>query len=336
MSKVLLDNWELSTCAMVKLGASKKNFDLWGHGHYSYYDNDRIDKAVDICWQNLLTCIVLWDDIYLNYHDYNELYYFHRSRSLEKRYVNKLHSFITSSSEDPMFLHYLDRDSIPEWSPQYEDLKMLYERIGHNDRISREEIFLLLRGYNYLIESNLLGYNYLPHPRRAELLYNSGIFQKGFDRKLYLDELDKGVKDFIDRVNELSNYQLKIVHFPVLYKFIHENSKNPEEELLMALSLRREKDVIKFRESLSTIEIELENGNYLGYAASIERVKEICDDITAKMYKKPISFEMSLALSPAINLGLEPQCRVKSKLHTTFLQKLANYSLTGKFVKEVF
>lgn len=35
MPKVLLDNLELSACAMVKLGVSKKGFDLWGYGHYS-------------------------------------------------------------------------------------------------------------------------------------------------------------------------------------------------------------------------------------------------------------------------------------------------------------
>ena len=320
MSKVLLDNWELSTCA----GALLEGSDRRRRSQYGYYGNYRTNESIESCWQNLLTCIVLWDDIYLND---DEL-----SSSLDEMYVRELCSFITSHSDDPSFLHHIDRGAIPEWRPEYEVLRGLYERIRQNDKVSKEEIILLLRGYTYITDSSWLGCNYLPHPRRATLLKDSKLFQKILDRRLYLDIVDEDIKEFLDCISELSNYQLEVVHFPVLYKFIHDNAKTPEEQLLMALSLREDRDAKKFRESLDTIENELEKGNRVGYYASIARAKEICDEITSQIYKRPISIEVSLGLSPAINFGWEPKRRAKSKLHTTFLRKLANYSLTGEYV----
>lgn len=314
MSKVLLDNWGLSEC----LNSSSR--------YLEYYNpNNKLNN--NLCWQNLLTSFILWDDIYFNFYD--------QTRSVDRIIIGDFFSLFSNEIKDNKFLHIVNRNSLPFWEPDVDKIKELYEKIkAQNLTINQQK--LLLRGYNYVVDSNYLGCNYLPHPLRAEVLYNSDIFKKGFDRKIYFDILDDNIKHYIEEVNALCKNQLMVTYFPVLYKYIYENTSTKFEEMQMALSLRNNKDVIAFRKSINEIENELERGNISALKASLKKVQEICDDVTNEIYKKPLSFSVSLGLSPTIDLNLETKNRVKSKLHTTFLYDITRFSITGTVNEKPF
>jgi len=189
---------------------------------------------------------------------------------------------------------------------------------------------LIKRGIQYLLKANMLGFDYIPHPRRAAFLQQAGVFSNGFDRTRYLDILDEDVRKYMEEVNELMDYQLQTVCFPVLYKFIEANAGSSREELKVALELRENKNVKSFRESLDKIQKDYSEGNILSLGVSLKETKEICKTITGEMYMRPLSFSVSLGLSPSIDMNIDLAGRTQSKLHTTFLYDLASFALKGK------
>ena len=329
MSKVMLDNWELSTCAVSKFlhDETSHYFD-----HLNMNEQVNVKEMTDLCWQNLLTSIILWDDVYVNFSsedegDYTSHYF---STSLEIKYVDKLFAFISSCTGGATCFHPVDRREIPEWNHHSEEMRKFYDYLKKDTTVDDRERFLLFRGIEYQIDSNLLGYNYLPHPRRAQTLHDSGLRRKEFDRTLYLEILDDDINEFLKIVNERSKNRLDVVHFPSLYKYISRAANSPTEELQVALELRQKKSVVQFRDSLNDLEHELARGNYVAYDASLKRVNEVCKEVTDSVYKKPYSFTMSLTWLPSLTYERNVGFRVKSGLHTTFLSDLARFSLTGK------
>ncbi|MBR3869014.1 MAG: hypothetical protein IKM66_06835 [Clostridia bacterium] len=313
MSKVMLDNWGMTECINKRFDV-KNNYD--GYRHFNHYGID--DKITDACWQNFLTSCILWDDIYLMFDDSSF------SLDLETPYfINFAKQYISQND----FLHINKRRSIGKYD--YYKIVNLYTRTQSDD-LKDYDKELLMRAYIYLSEANLSGYSYVPHPIRAKLLYDSQIFKKGFDRKLYLDIIDEEVDAYINYVNELCKNQLMTTSIPVLYKFISDNAKDVKEELDIAISLRNDKNVRKLRESLNEIEKEVSNGFLFNLAQSLLIVKDICNEITDTLYKKPLSTEISLGLSPAINIGCDFDVKTSSTaLHTTFLYDITKYAIKG-------
>lgn len=330
MAEVLLDNWGLSEC--VNKNFREKNF-------YGYYNSG--NKYVeDICWQNFLTSIILWDDVYMNSsqnilrtpYSANTIFddCLHSGTSMSTAAIYWLNTIFKNLS----FVHTLEESSETMRLSENHEINKLLETLKRTefDKINSRHKALLILGYRYVIEANELGYNYLPHPERAEFLRKSGVFNQGFNRKIYMDILDNEVKKYIEDVNKLCNNSLFKTNFPVLYKFISENTSSPREEFMYALELRNDKNVVKFRESVNEIEKSLNNGNILELKRSLDCTKEICDAITTDIYKQPLSFGVSLGLSPALNINLDDKNkkRTKSSLHTTFLYDITKFAVTGK------
>ncbi len=311
MSKVLLDNWEISTCLREKLDVDQALL-------YDPYGNYK--EFIDPCWQNFLTGIILWDDVYLNLINKT------LTRTVKpETFLNLINQYI----KDTDFIHF------PDTMPS-KDIRELENKYCELYYTLREETKtyncydISLHTIRYIIQANILNCNYLPHPQRAEMLLGCEVFEKRFDRTKYIDIIDKEVIKYINEVNQLYDSQLLTTSFPVLYKFILSNGDSPGEQLSFAYELRKNANVIKFRESISDIELQLNNGNIQALRNSLKATKEICDYITNDMYKKPVSFNISLGLSPSINIEFDKNGKTRSKLHTTFLYDLASFAITGK------
>lgn len=324
MASVMLDNWGLSNCAENLIARSKesdaKKSEIL-HRKKPWGSYPGVERDRDICWQNFLTSLVLWDRVYLNLWETGFSYD-----------ACTIQLFLEVAREQLKC-----RDIIRTVKPwdyaayvySAESISQLYGHIEEGWRKS-PRFELLCQSYQYHIQANVLGYNYLPHPRRASLLYESGIFRKEFDRTKYLDTLDKSVIEYIDKLNTLVDCQLKTAQFPLLYGFIASNAGDVNEELQVALELRQNRNVKRFRKSIDKIEKAYSEGNLMAVQASLLETKEICDTITSEMYSKPWSFGVSLAVSPSINIDGEVQGKVRSKLHTTFLYDLASFAIKGE------
>lgn len=317
MSTVMLDHWGLITCLPYKLQNRKFDFKR---------KKDR--ELIDMCWQNFLTSIILWDDIFLDFSSFSYSCSL-QSPNLRKTYT-KFISTLNSEFDNTRIFNFIKNGSMPldDGKANSSKRKAFMEEINqqYNDPLMRG---LLLSGFDYLMKANYLGYNYLPHPYRTNVLHNSGLFQNNFIRTKYLEILDKKIENYTDEVNKLYGDKVITVDFPVLYKFLHDNAKNPKEELHIALSLRDDKNVIKFRNSMNKIENMLKNGNIYNLDASLKKVNEITDKLTNNIYNKKISFGVSLGLSPSFNIDFDNKDKVKSKLHTTFLYDIADFALKG-------
>lgn len=279
-----------------------------------------------ICRQNFLTALVLWDDIYVNSNP---------SHSVSLSELDTLNEFYELLGTPP-FIHKIPL--IDNNGFYFDDRQKIYRKLFKeiNDTIgcvdtpdNHDERILLVRGGLYMMEANSAGMTYLPHPRRAKVLYNSGLFSRGFDGRVYLDIVDKEVRKYIEAVNELAQFQLLSTSFPALYKFISTIAKDPLDEFRVALELRKDKNVSLFRKSVNDIDEELKKGNIHEVRASLMKTKEICDEISDSLYKKPLSYGVSIGLSPSIEVSYDCKPKVSSGFHTTFLSDLANFALKG-------
>jgi len=322
MSKVMMDSLGIYECV---------SHTLEQHSHFKKNANHSIDNLHTnrdslICRQNFLTALVLWDDIYVNSNPS------HSVSISEHKTLSRFYKLLGT----PPFIHkrpFCDNNGL-----LFDDCKEIYHKlyeeingtIGHvitpenyNERI------LLVRGGLYMMEANGAGITYLPHPRRAKVLYNSGLFPRGFDGRVYLDIIDKEVRDYIKAINELAQFQLLSTSFPVLYKFIEEEAKDSLDQFTVALKLRDNKNVVEFRKSVNDISEELKKGNIHEFRASLLKAKEVCDEISDSLYKKPLSYGVSIGLSPSIEISGDYKAKVSSGFHATFLSDLANYGLKG-------
>ena len=295
-------------------------------GPYSGYPESpySVHPEVRICRQNLLTALVRWDDIYLN----ECIMHSGRTDALNFA-VYRLHQMLGS----PSFVHIVPMTSLKD-ERKYLSSELIRELYRHikiiaNDISDERERWLLLRGGLYVMQANNMGIAYLPHPFRAKVLNDSGIFKREFDGQIYLDIVDKEVRNYINAINELSQFELLSTSFPVLYEFISKIAKDPFDEFKVALDLREDKNVSLFRKSVNEISEELKKGNLHAVRASLMKVQEICTEITDSLYRKPLSYGVSLGLSPSIEISREHKPKVSSGFHTTFLSDLANFALKG-------
>ncbi len=331
MGNVLIDKWALSTCA-VRLNyyrecRAEEDFAAYLQNEHQISTYPHLDtrarENADLCWQNFLTSLILWDNIYIT----------HRPRMMialsEISDIQELIATVNKNSKGDQSIKrvenvdLLERTINPEkYVALYEDLTEMYPRGLNRD--------LLLGGYYYLLRANALGYNYLPHPRRADIIRKSGFFDKQFDRTRYLEIIDAEVLNYMEELRKLARCQLKTISFPLLYYFISENSGGVEDELRVTMELRNNKNVKLFRKSINKIEEAYSSGNLLSLDASLQETRDICEAITREIYRKPHTFNVSLGISPSINIDGEISGKVHSRLHTTFLFDIASFAIKGK------
>lgn len=166
--------------------------------------------------QNLLTAIVLWDDIFVN--------------SIPTHSVNRFkippHVLLEQILGNHSFIHGIPMTDLSAPEISYFEHSEIYpklveaidEILGVTTNVSNhDERILLLRSGFYLVQANDMKKAYFPHPLRSRVLYNAKIFKREFDSSLYLGIIDGEVSKYIEVINQLAQFQLLSTSFPVLY-----------------------------------------------------------------------------------------------------------------------
>lgn len=306
MASVMLDNWEITDSLARKLELIEPN----NHGY------DFVEDDLNLCWQNILTSLILWDTVYICTD--------HRRTSCSylKYVLNQLKLDVGNidfiSGVDFTFSRHF-RESNDLLNDYFKELVL---QTGSS--------LVIDEGFDYWLESITRGCNYLPHPRRARVIRKSFLHINDFSRTDYFDRLDENIRRYYDELCKLSNRQLKTVSFPLLYSYISSRAHTPKEEFFVALELRDNPDVKAFRESLDSIEAAYQRGNLTVIEASIKQTDEVCKAVARKIYSEPKSFDVSLGISPTINFPIQFGPKIKPVLHTTFLFDLVTFAIEGK------
>lgn len=326
MSKIIIDNWCLSSCVFKMRGGSSDS-------NYYLYDKGKPPKVdeINLCWQNFLTSLVVWDTVFVNLNDdsFSSSTYDAQGINILLGYVGDKNIFETININDEDIFN----------KSMLSSLECEWYRKSRADTI--RESNLLFRAYVYAMKANALQCSYLPHPLRAQELSKTDLYKTPIDANIFLRTLDSQVQRFIEALHKELGKELSNITFPLLYHYIHENSSSAKEELKLALELRKYDSVKKFRKSVAQVEESFEKGNILDVKSAIIQVNQICAEIENQICKKPKGFKVTLGVTPGIkpkfslSLGRETtttieELKTKKKIHTTFLYDLATFAYTGK------
>lgn len=284
-------------------------------------------------WYNLLSSIVLWDDIYIysnSLQEYDEasvqsrnLYEFFNSDDL-------LYENDRIENMDISFIHHVQKYKV---DLHHGELKKMMENLSHKyarDRLDPRSNYETCRSIEYYSIAQVLGYTYIASPHRRKILNKLFLMNEKLDPSLFMDMLDERVQEIIQEANTMCKRNVFSFRVPVLYNYIQKNAIGIEEELKYAIVLHERKDVVCFRESVKKINSLLKCGNILQARSAIQEANSICDELVNSMYKKRLTYDISIGLSPSINFGGQTKFKSKTILNTTFLCNVARTALYGK------
>jgi len=355
MGSVLIDNWSLDSFYSIATGNYSPRRTPYPH---PWKTTSPYEQA---CWQNVLMAIVLWDDIKFLPMESNASSEARTNSSFWDRYdsidildddedifqgldVHEKLLYLTGNLISPLVnesiaaIPYVNHD-INQYACMWTDkvgqvnhLKSMsdeaYALLRYEGRSEYRQVRgdLLERTFIYLARSGTFGLNYLPHPFRASYIAEVSLIDMIFDRSDLLRALDKEVKAYYDHLNELLAKRAFKCAYPVLYDYIRRNTDSYPSEIRAAIALRKEKDVVKFGKQLDELDQKVNNGNVEAVLTSLQQINELVEHITGN-YKKDVEMgELSIGLSPALNLPLRFSKR-KKEISLTFLTKLVDFSL---------
>lgn len=295
MSAVLLDNLSIGN-VVDRMNSRKFPFD-------SYI-------------KNYLYAFILWDDIY----------------ALNARYSIRI-------GENPDKVMYDDNLGIKRLSFSYYDMEMLAEELdyeywgrGENGEISprsvrRDSIFYLLLSYN-------LGMNVLLSDERTTFIEKSGLAENIFSRADILSRLDKEIVEYYQEVNASIGKKIFKMKMPVLVDYIASNANNFEEAKEIALRIKYDPDVIKFREAMDSMDRALNEGKIVEFNDYMKVIPEIVNAITYKEFDTK-TFDIGISLSPSIAFPLNMgKLRLRrKKINMNFLLNLTKYGIRNEQIE---
>lgn len=309
MLKVMLDNWEISSLAFMKMDSQ----DLQNLGIYFRMRDDEKQEN----WQKFLSSIVLWDELYFNMMDFFSASLFWNTSVYIKKLIHE---------KKISFIHSLNYTEICEKSSDIErTVYSLLKRADEKAEIDKNHInlFELERCIGYYCVAQALGYTYIADTSREKTLNALFIRNNSFDPTLFMDMIDDRVQDFINNTNELCKRDILSFQAPALYKYIKKRAIGPDEELEYAVELHNNKDVVYYRKSISKINDNIRKGNLLDANVAIQETNNICDELTNSMYKKQLKYQVNIGVSPSLSIGGTSKAKIKGILHTTFLRDVA-------------
>lgn len=291
MERLLIDNWTMQEIAS----------DL----------TDLPDEKISAAYAELLTALVLWDEIY---YPNNELSQYWRNTGLEE----ELSNFIKP---------YDDRNQI-----FMDKAKELYK----NYYLDKGTEVVVSGAIRYLMLSNTLNCDYLAYKLRAKFIdtYNP-IKEMSYkiNRREYTNFLDKNITEKFEELNEILGRNVFEFDMPVLVDYIIQNTPDNKSYIQYALSLRKEKWVVEYRKFMLEMEKELENCNWKKIFEFQEASRELVNNITKIDKKHIINASVSISVTPSIDVSKEFAVGRK-KVNLTFFKKLAEFAFSGRAKKK--
>jgi hypothetical protein len=280
-----------------------------GFGDYFYEFSGRRDPySLEQCWDNFLTAIVLWDEIW----HFETRDYAWENMFIHPKVINNIknivHKINIKMIDEPFYNMFFDLTQIDSSrTPNFHRHTIAYQLI-----------------------SNSLGVPFLAHPRRATHLFDELIHFSRFD---LLKRVDKELIKYYNNINNILKRDLLRFNYPVLVDYIISKANTPEEEIEAAMSLRNEKFVVDFRNQMNKIELSIKNGDTQKILSELKMVSDLAKDITKRYNKKTKLGEFSISLSPSLTIPLNFSKNSKRELHATFIRKLINFGVDKRVVK---
>lgn len=292
MSKILVDNWQMEDLILNSIDAS----------------SGRLSKA----YEDILNTIVLWDEIYYPQNVCSQAWH---------NYGLACDLNITDAIKPLKDDEFFAKES-----------KEIYEKYFKGKAIP-----VVAEGairYSLLSNSNNMGY--LPSEKRAEFFGTIDVetFEKMFkicgeNRKNSLEMLDKIIeKRFLELKSHLPMIKWNF-QYPVLVDYIRYNCNDESSYIDVALEIKREKEVVRYRKYMDKFEKALEEENAKEIIRFDKDIQEIVNDILKISERKSFTISGSISVMPSINLSTD-LLFPRKKYHLNFLRKLAEFSLDGK------
>ena len=192
-----------------------------------------------------------------------------------------------------------------------------------------------MRYINYGIQNKI---NYFPHPKRASYLWEYFTSKNQSlkpDRRVVLQPLEKHLNELYNEIDDMCGGKgFFNCSVPLLYDYIKENAKSPSEQLEMALMLREDSDVVKFRESLNIMDELLNEGRRADYFRIMKQIDDLSKEIVNSYTGKPMDdkFRVKYIFPRKFDIripSLMPN-QPERHLHLTFLAELLDFGLNRR------
>ena len=329
MRSVVMDRWGLDS-AFQRLGGDsyQSGNDFHLDDNFYIYKEAYSKKCTDLCWENFLTAVVLWDEIWsFNKGPFNWDYLLGRKASAVSQYLNEIMHQV-----DPFMI---DQNLLSD----YHSLTNHTTGPSYFTRMEIDAInglyvdpSLCARTYSYQAISQCLGLPYLAHPFRENSIICENI-QENFNRMDILKRVDKELERYYRHINRELERNLYQFRYPVLVDMIKRRASTPEEELFEALEIREDPDVLDFRDAMNSIEQAVQNGCLPKITSELELVSGLAEEITKKHENKGATlgeFSISIPFAVSASFPFPLWRKTKYKPQTTFIRRLINYGVNER------
>lgn len=248
MGEVLIDNWNLSKMKLI----------------------ERNNKYVpNKAYSNLLSAIVLWDNIY--YLDENSSIF---GGLIESKLLSLLKPLHMEQDVKKVF----EKSSKREYKNNYS--------YKYNNVIAERALY-------YHEISKVFNLDYYPEDRRADFLNQViGKFELWSRNEIIKEE----EKEILRRIQEFNLGSDSIIPIPLLSNLIIKNSDQNFTET--ALDIKNTKEVVRFRKYMDRVDKEINMGNFKEAKSILKLLPYIIDDIEKMDRKVNVTTKIKIKLTP--------------------------------------
>lgn len=285
MNNVLVDNWYMEqVVADIRAG----------------------NRYHSVQYAELLSAIVLWDNIY--YPD-NEHNWWHNHPSEVQHALLPL----KDNSTDPQFLR-------SEQLLMSQIASSLKGTTFYTDNVAKSAL-------HYRLLSNQNECDYLPCPPRQEFLkkIDKNVLFAKLARLNFSHTHDKLLREYyLDAYHGLINTDI-VIDRPILSNFIIHNTPESMTPVDYAIHLANEGPVLRYRDYLARIESCIENQEFAQLRLLLKESRDVVDEVLRMDNDSIPSLDMTIFPTPSISIGMEFKFP-KKKMHLTFLRDLTEYA----------
>lgn len=289
MSKILIDNWNLGDIVSEMI--------------------DITDSRISENYMELLTSIILWDNVYYPENDMSKWW---------NQVDLGLKNYIFPIKDEGKF------------SKEAEAI--------YNKYFSERESSVVATGsIRYSMLSNSLGMGYFPSNKRSVFLSKMGDFiSRPLLMKLpiinRIDSLSIIDGVVMEKYRDITKYlpDFKIdFSYPLLVDYVVYNCDDQSSYLSVASQIKNEKSVVRYRKYMDEFEDALEEGNWSRLHHFTNDVNEIVEEILKITEKRSISVTGSISIMPSIDISTDIKLKKKA-FHLDFLRDLSKFAFNKR------
>jgi hypothetical protein len=190
-----------------------------------------------------------------------------------------------------------------------------------DSKIVEDTIFYILLGYN-------LDMNTLLSNERANFLNQSGMFEDVFSKILLVEQVDKEVLQYYQKLNSKLEGNFYRIEVPLFIDYITDEASCFHDALDKALELRESKKVKRLRKMLDAFGDAQDSVEVAKYRKAISEIVTYFTEFNCKTRK----IEISISKTPSISFGLNliSPGVIRKMINMNFMVDLAKFALRGK------